>query len=210
MPFADYTPSPVQLVTLSEADGSEPLGAGTTNVSLEQLADGVQYLNERAIQADGTGEVVGDYTWLGDQEFEAGISVAEDVDVGGAVHWPSDGPASTADPGENNAYSTNQCKVWGRIYADGVGGVAVLDGYNIASVTIVGATSVDVTFARAFANNNYAPQLTNLTAVALVPCVDYLNSTASKVRIQMRDLTNTLIDPSSAVARWSLEIHGRQ
>lgn len=51
MPFEDYTPTSTQLVTLSEADDDEPLEASTTNVSLEQLADGIVYVDNIASAA---------------------------------------------------------------------------------------------------------------------------------------------------------------
>lgn len=46
MPFLSYTPTATRLVTLSESDGSERLKAATTNVSLEQLADGIKWLDD--------------------------------------------------------------------------------------------------------------------------------------------------------------------
>lgn len=51
MGFPAYTPSPVRLVTLSEADGDENLSSATTNVSLEQLADGIKYLDDTLVAA---------------------------------------------------------------------------------------------------------------------------------------------------------------
>jgi hypothetical protein len=57
MPFGDYTPTPTQLITLSEADDEEDLAAATTNVSLEQLADAIAYLQDRlsTYSASGSG-----------------------------------------------------------------------------------------------------------------------------------------------------------
>ncbi len=51
MAFPPYTPTPTKIVTLSRADGSEPLQAATTNVSLEQLADAVAYCQARVCLA---------------------------------------------------------------------------------------------------------------------------------------------------------------
>lgn len=65
-------------------------------------------------------------------------------------------PAATADPGANNlAVSTNQTKAWADVSFSG-GSASILDGYNVASVAIVGGPSVTVTFARPMANATYA------------------------------------------------------
>lgn len=47
MPFPAYTPTPTQLVTLNEADDAEDPSAARTNVSLEQLADAIAYVQDR-------------------------------------------------------------------------------------------------------------------------------------------------------------------
>lgn len=53
MPFPAYTPTPTRLVTLNEADDQEDLSAATTNVSLEQLADGVAWLDGNTVKTGG-------------------------------------------------------------------------------------------------------------------------------------------------------------
>lgn len=50
MPFPEYTPVPTRLVTLAEADDGEQLAAATTNVSLEQLADGILWVDSNSVR----------------------------------------------------------------------------------------------------------------------------------------------------------------
>jgi hypothetical protein len=67
MAFPAYTPTPTRLVTLSRADGSEKLRASTTNVSLEQLADGIAWLDQSKQETfvhGGSGSPTSDlYSW---------------------------------------------------------------------------------------------------------------------------------------------------
>ena len=88
-----------------------------------------------------------------------GGAVALEVSTGHAAFTGTQ-PAKTANPGTNNLLcGTNVAKAWGWINSDGIGGVTNEDGYNIASVSISGG-DVQVTFARAMANEKYAVLLT--------------------------------------------------
>ncbi len=65
MSFPTYTPTPTEPGDLVEADGSEPLQAATTNVSLEQLADWIAWLTRETrpwakITTNGLGGVTVD------------------------------------------------------------------------------------------------------------------------------------------------------
>lgn len=80
------------------------------------------------------------------------------VTLGGATNVTASQPASTADPGANNRLvGTNLVKAWAVISIND-GSFTVLDGYNIASVSIDGISNfqANIVFARAMANANYA------------------------------------------------------
>lgn len=70
MALAPYTPTPIQLVTLMEADDAEPRNADTTNAQDEQLANGIAWLADRTRtdvfftqNDDGDGPVTVYYTF---------------------------------------------------------------------------------------------------------------------------------------------------
>lgn len=64
-------------------------------------------------------------------------------------------PTKTQDPGGNNMlFSTNTCKAWVSVTTDGTGGITYEDGFNVASVAIVGA-NIQVNFARNMLNAFY-------------------------------------------------------
>lgn len=83
MSFVTYTPTPTRLVTLTEADGSEPLEAATTNISLEQMADGILWLDQNTPKNTG-GIMVIDYLV---RVLSPGEIRCED----GLIHVESDG-----------------------------------------------------------------------------------------------------------------------
>lgn len=64
--------------------------------------------------------------------------------------------ASTAIPTPNTIYATSIQKAWGKFTTDGLGAVAVDGGFNIATVTLPGLNVIRVTWALAFANDDYA------------------------------------------------------
>lgn len=51
MSFVTYNPTAVRFESLSEADDQEQLSAATTNVSLEQIADGLLWVTGRAVNS---------------------------------------------------------------------------------------------------------------------------------------------------------------
>lgn len=77
MSFVTYTPTPVHFTTLSEADGVEPLQAATTNVSLEQIADGMVHLDQDKLSAPGG--VVTDPVTFGDT-----VTFADTLEMSGS------------------------------------------------------------------------------------------------------------------------------
>lgn len=104
--------------------------------------------------------------------------------------------SGVADPNSNVAMSDrltgkNLVKVWGYIETDGVGGVSLGDGFNIASVAITSG-KVRITFASAMASTNYAVLLSPTRplggAIEVFPREDGSTRTASRV-----DITAALI-----------------
>jgi hypothetical protein len=104
MAFVTYTPPAggTRLVTLSEADGSERLKAATTNVSLEQLARGVIWLDSNLLHAPGgvvtggleitnnviiggTLDVTGNVTFEGTLDVDDGLSVTASASIDGVA-----------------------------------------------------------------------------------------------------------------------------
>ena len=65
-------------------------------------------------------------------------------------------PNSNVDPGEDNAlHGTNIVKAWATVSS----ALAVLDGYNIASITLFAPNEYRVTFVREMANVNYGVKI---------------------------------------------------
>lgn len=232
MSFVDYTPTPTQLTTLSEADDQEPLEAATTNVSLEQLADAYAHLDEDKLSAPGgvvsgnvqfednvqvdgnvvvggTLEVTGNATFDGDVDIDDNLVVGDQLNVGTYIHFTGAQPASNADPGANTAYALTQSKVLGHITTNGSGGVSVVDGFNIASVAIVSGR-VEITFARAFASADYVPTLTKFNGVSGIVVGDYTNSTSGKLAVLHFTDAGASVDPSASALRFAVDIKGRQ
>lgn len=97
----------------------------------------------------GTGGGIGVYA-IG------GTSGGYAIDANGHVHFTGSQPTKTADPGANNLQTpTNIVKAWGS-FTISAGVVTLDDGYNVDSIT-VGAVSMEVTLARAMANDTFAP-----------------------------------------------------
>ncbi len=56
----------------------------------------------------------------------------------------------------NTLLAKNLIKAWAHITTDGIGGITLVDGFNVASVQLPGASVLQVTFANPMANTNYA------------------------------------------------------
>jgi len=134
---------------------------------------------------------------------------AIDIGVGNAVFTGAQ-PAATANPGADHYLCpTNICKAWAMIEV--TGGVAtLLDGYNIASVAVVSTTHVLVTFARAFADVNYCPTVSNCDHTANTPNTDFTTRAVNTIRVNWRDDTGAAVDPSATTLRVALQVMGRQ
>lgn len=133
---------------------------------------------------------------------------------GEALNLTATQPAKTADPGANNRlYSTNTVKAWAKISTDGVGGYTIDDGYNVASCTL-NAAYVEVTWARVFANANYAPVVT--ASIPFVPNavavnVNFPNQTTSKTRLYFYDIVGAAaLNPLTNGLLFSILVPGRQ
>lgn len=206
--------SPITSPNLPIADSSQghdiPTGVAP---SLAKLQDWIAWLLANGVIYDdpiGTpGLIANDITIDGE------LTVVQDINAGGSViidsflSFDDPGLSVTADPGSDTYHSGNIPKVCGRIITDGVGGYTIpTSGVNLGLATVT-ATYVDVDFIRPFANADYCPVVVNISDTADYAGVDYANSTASKIRIKMRNATGVTIDPSANVCRWSLIIMGR-
>ena len=135
--------------------------------------------------------------------------VAIDIGVGNAQFTGAQ-PVATADPGmDQYLCATNVCKAWAMIQVSG-GAATLLDGYNIASVAVVGTTHVLVTFARPFASVNYCPTVSNCDHTANTPNTDFTTRAENTIRINWRDDTGAAVDPSVTTLRVALQVMGRQ
>jgi hypothetical protein len=149
-----------------------------------------------------------------------GTGVALDCLVGG-VKFSGTAPVSTADPGANTIHGISAAKAWALIATDGAGNVAVLDGMNVASITLEsGGTVVAITFARTFGSGAYAVTFGDetITVSQAVNCYqkNSTSSTAGVLRVVGRTIvdsggtTVTNTDFSAVVRRFAFEAHGRE
>lgn len=117
-------------------------------------------------------------------------------------------PASTTGF-TNRVTPKNVAKCWGLIRTNGVGGVSVLDGFNIASVSL-GVTALTVTFATAMSSNLYSvPCSAHASqALAYVPSVKAVGS----VQIQVMTLAapGVPLNPNTTAFDLDLVLYGVQ
>lgn len=140
----------------------------------------------------------------------SGAAAAPDISLAGTIN-----PASTQ--GFSNALkAANVPKAWAQV-ADSAGTVAVNGGFNIASVTIVGASApkfLHVTFATAMLDANYAVVLTTMqkaTQTLSLVLLNACNVTAAGFDIAAVTCnTGTQVDLGSATIQFSLLVHGLQ
>lgn len=189
MAFTAYVPTPNELVTLNRADGSELLSAATTNVSLEQLADGVVWIN---------GYYARPKTWTALQTFTTSIA------------FTGPHPTAGADPGANVATALSQSRAWAKISVV-LGTVTVNDNYGVSSVTVT-SSYVEITFARAFANTHYCPTITGLLGTTFqIYQVNHSETTTTMIRVYVYDAeAGTGINPTSTELRFCVDVKGRQ
>lgn len=142
---------------------------------------------------------------------DSGTATVVAIDIGtGNAQFTGAQPAATADPGmDQYLCATNIAKAWAMIQVSG-GTATLLDGYNIASVAVVGTTHVLVTFARPFASVNYCPTVSNCDHTANTPNTDFATRAVNTIRINWRDDTGAAVDPSVATLRVALQVMGRQ
>ncbi len=224
MAFITYTPIAAKLGDLTYGDGNQLLTAATTNVSLEQLADGVKWLNDFV---DGVFTPV--HTWSATQTFANGIVISGGnisftggatitgtsiTFSGGATissgsrSFTGTQPAMTADPGANTIHGTNVPKMWAYVTTNGSGGSTVQDGFNIASAGLTGAV-IRFTFARAMANANYAVSIAADGPGACFGVVSSKNALYVDVSVYNANAPGAVLNPTSNILRVDVVVHGR-
>ncbi len=138
--------------TTAIASGSAWTDAGTwTRTGTETWTTG-------SVTYDGTTTAVVVQN-LASLEFKTGSLLQMDANtalrLNGATYLSATQPSKNQDPGANNLlFSTNTTKAWCSVTTNGVGGITFEDGFNVASVAIVG-TDIQVNFARNMLNAFY-------------------------------------------------------
>ena len=110
-----------------------------------------------------------------------------------------------------NTISDYGSKAWGRILhtGGGAGSATIVDNENITSVT-VNTSTVVITFSTPFADTNYAPLLTPLEDFYRY-IAEASSFTPTTMAVSLRDAaTNAVVDPSTALLKFSLDVKGRQ
>ncbi len=201
MAFITYTPTPVKLAGLTYADGNQGLAASTTNVSLEQLADAIAWLND-AVDTNIYGAA---HTWSALQTYSAGITISA-----GSLSFTGTQPAAGADPGANVANALSQARAWAKITCNSINQVAKDNDYGVSSVAL-NSTYVTITFAHAFTTNNYAPVVTSLDGSAFARIYQCGIVSTTQMRVYAYSATTgTLLDPTSNILVFSIHAYGRQ
>lgn len=124
-------------------------GGGTSGIGLDAIGQGAGTVGP-AVRATAAHGAVTD--------------VAVEV-ASGTIFFSGSQVGALVDPGANNVLSAaNTPKFWGVLRTDGAGNVGIVDGYNFATVTIVGggtnSSHAVVTFARSMADDKYAVMAT--------------------------------------------------
>jgi hypothetical protein len=135
--------------------------------------------------------------------------------VDGNITLAGSNPAATT-AFQNVITKKNVPKAWANIRTNGSGGVSVQDGFNVASVAIVGSnTSVQVTFAQPFLNANYA--VFGCCPDPFVPAPAHMSNPAAKTtalcNIWLRDITasgSIANNLNTTVKEFYVEFYGAQ
>ena len=99
-----------------------------------------------------------------------------------------------ATPVKNALYSKNIPKAWAKVSCDGLGGVTLTEGFNVASVSIVSGDIV-ITFHNAFANAiSVTPVMTATSTSACIVCSYSIGTTS----VRMRFVDGTFFQISSS------------
>lgn len=171
------------------------------------VADDVIVASDLDVGLDLT--VGDDLTVTDDLSVGGDSSLTGPVTAGSYVLFAGTPPASNVDPGANRAHATSLVRCSGTITTDGAGGSSVDEGLNIASVS-VGSSAIRVTFARAFANNDYTIVATSGNGGDEFCVVSRGTSTTTFVDVLMRSVSTGAINPSTTACTFYVHATGRQ
>lgn len=116
-------------------------------------------------------------------------------------------PAFNATIETNMLYSSNIPKAWGLITTDGSGGVTVVDGFNIASVSL-SSGDIQVTLKKAFTSADYA--VTASSGSLSTPAAVGVPSTSSIILLRQYTTSHTQLSASSNAVAISFTAFGKQ
>lgn len=118
-------------------------------------------------------------------------------------------PVPTASPGVNAVHATSQSKAWANIATDGLGGITLNGGFNVASVNIV-STSIVIHFAEPLADTDYSVQANGFDGVPRFYPVANGGLFTSTVTIDVKNVAGSTVDPASSVIKMMVDVKGRQ
>lgn len=140
----------------------------------------------------------------------AGNGTGNALQVGaGNVKFTGSNPAATTGL-TNTLTPANFEKASARITTNGSGGVTIVDGFNVSSVALLGATILELTLASAMADTNYRIQVTFEEGPAYYyPGLVYANSTTT-IRITLASDPATPVDLSGQACKLFVSVFGKQ
>lgn len=111
---------------------------------------------------DATGEAWGIALGESGGNAQGGLAIFQHDSASAWTDWEHHIHISAEIPAANNANTShtltpkNISSAWVRARTDGAGNVSVVDGFNVSGVAISGSNILEITFARAMADANYA------------------------------------------------------
>lgn len=139
--------------------------------------------------------------------FGNGTGAAIQCESGNVAFIGTD-PAPGADPGQNTACAASQGKVWVNLSTNGGGAITKHGDLGVSGVAIT-AGKIVITFARAFANVDYAVTHMGFDGNARFYSVENGGNGLNTCTIVVKDAAGSGIDPAAAAVKVMLTFHGR-
>jgi hypothetical protein len=138
-----------------------------------------------------------------------GTLTADGTTINGNVTLSGSNPAATT-AFSNTVTKLNTCKAWAKITSDGAGNVTLVDGFNIASVTLTGSPNYTfkVTFGTAMADGNYA--VVGVTSSSGPYTFYMFSAVAGNFEFRTHTTHAAWLDPATNAITTTLHVYGRQ